>query len=61
MFATVSKSPLNEVQKVWYVITFLKLSGPNGIRASLNKAREVQDTPFILTINVNIQFLLCGC
>ena len=59
MFATDSNPSLNEVLKVWYLITLLKLSGPDGTQ-SLNEVMkiimenfkggpsEVQNTPYTL-------------
>ena len=42
MFATDSKPRQNEVQKVWYLITRLKLSGPHRIRAHIKAIKIIR-------------------
>ena len=43
MFATDSKPPQNEVLKVWYLITLLKLSGPDGTRAHIKAIKIIME------------------
>ena len=43
MFATDSKPPYNEVLKVWYLVTLLKLSGPDGIRVHIKAIKIIME------------------
>ena len=43
MFATDSKSPYNAVLKVWYLITLLKLSRPDGIQAHIKAIKIMME------------------
>ena len=46
MFAADSKPPYNDVLKVWYLTTLLKLSGPDGIRAHIKAIKIIMEKKF---------------